>query len=341
MASPVPSLPLSSPRTSPRTGLIDGSGKPRTTLSNLGSYVPRQLSATSVDGVAAGKFPVQPPNGGFGAGTRAQSPRSAGGVVRSIVSLFEGAVSPRARSPGGGTSPRGKASGVQPSSLKQALATRGGVARSKDGFEVFYGVESKEHKPQRKSSVQDSRDGFDKFYGIQRVDKVDRVASETNPSSARPVDESDKEEKGASKVIRRVSDQTRQLETQLQARLSGPGQSPGNMHREIRSEVALRPVSDAPRVSSAQGAPDVLSRSATAHDRPAGGSLRLPRGNTFDGSVPAGVPTFPISSAAPLPRNVQTYSLCAPRVQGKVTKGITRAASANIPQTFHMAARDT
>lgn len=204
----------------------------------------------------------------------------------------------------------------------------------------------------RRASAPDSRDGFEKFYGIQRGEKGDRgerAIVQTAPMEGR-----------------RDSAREQQLEAQLQVRLSAPGPSPKSEHREINVDAGRGPPQsplvmqrDISRSSEAADCassckdtnddgeyqPDPMSRSMPpTNDQRCNskdGGMQLPRGTSFDGSVPAGVPTFSISSSAQLPRHVQTYSLCAPKAQAQAKMGkVNRSASANIPQTFDMAARD-
>lgn len=255
---------------------------------------------------------------------RVSSASIAQGPLGSVVSLFEGATSPRAAG-GGATSPRRTAAGP-PSSLRKALATRGGVAREKDGFEVFYGVESKEHR-RRRSPNQDHRDGFDKFFGKK---SRDRVAPVTVAAAATLASADGPEERKAREQAE--TDQTRQQETQLGHVLSGgaPGGTP--VAAPIDSEdcpTRIRRLSNQgtdlllktyPSASPRQAALAEAEVAATTRTdgaeggAPAGGARRLSRAFIVDGFVPEGVPTYSLSAAAVLPRTVQMYSLCAPKL---------------------------
>jgi len=225
--------------------------------------------------------------------------------VSSLKSFWEGAsggTSPRgppAAAAGGGfleamRSPRGSTHGAQqPASLKKALATRGGVAREQDGFEVFYGLESKSPREHKVRGGQDSRDGFERFFGIDRRDR-ERPAVEPPAGAADPE---------PSEALGR----SRQLESQLQARLTGgspQGAAPlawpdvaaaasaGDGAQEV--EVASSPSAEMrPRRSSAATSPSAHAASPSPGD----------------GSVPQGVPTFSMSDALAVPRNVPTFSL--------------------------------
>lgn len=164
---------------SPRAG-----GRP--TMSNFGAFIPRPQPTTEGSSTGAsvasgrGGAPRSPRLSFDGMrpapGTGATSPRgsNSGGAgfdfFASAASFFAGTTSPRGEKP-------------QPStSLRKALAARGGVAGVKDGYEAFYGIENSNNgnrSPRQvniesgnRSPRQKTRDGFDKFYGIQSRDKM-------------------------------------------------------------------------------------------------------------------------------------------------------------------------
>jgi len=104
--------------------------------------------------------------------------------------------------------------------MKKALATRGGVVRNQDGFEVFYGLGNKQAAPKTSRARDPQRDGFDVFYGIQNKDrtKIDAhgtIAEEQQFLRQSPVQRS--------RTL--TGNEAAQLETQLSSRLGAPGQT--------------------------------------------------------------------------------------------------------------------
>jgi len=122
----------------------------------------------------------------------------------------------------------------EPSGLRRAFNTRGGVVRERDGFEVFYGMEKSDQKPEGAK-----RDGFDIFYGIgtEELSRLNR-ARETNGVAVQ------QNENGAGRfALEEGLAQMNQLEQQLQVRLGGTSGA--------RSPVAPPPASRPPREETA------------------------------------------------------------------------------------------
>eukprot|EP00440_Ansanella_granifera_P021783 gb/GFBE01023648.1/.p1 GENE.gb/GFBE01023648.1/~~gb/GFBE01023648.1/.p1 ORF type:complete len:326 (+),score=35.94 gb/GFBE01023648.1/:1-978(+) len=179
MSASSPRLGMTSPRSS------GAMRSPRPTLSNFGSLLPRP----SASGQQAGASMRSPR---MSEGSRQQK-GSASGTSSSSRQRPETEATPSFSSSASGffgiggffsgsSSPRGERP-APPTSLRKALGTRGGVVRAQDGFEVFYGVGEDDSKPKTRQSArpkQDSRDGFDKFYGIQsRQRDGDHASSST------------------------------------------------------------------------------------------------------------------------------------------------------------------
>lgn len=256
--------------------------KPRTTLINVGAFLPRpggaptspRLQSRDAQAPSSNRQNAKAPRGAINA-------ESAANFLGSMANLFDGARSPRGTSGGGffdgALSPRSRG---QPTGLKKALATRGGVAREKDGFEVFYGVEAKEVKQSRRIShdLNAGRDGFDKFYGISKARAATYPSAQTNL--------------GEGSGSRGLKDESRQQEAQLTVRLGV--QSPKLSPRLMAGEVLNTSEVVAPQRKD--GA-DVVCLSA--------------RGRTST-QVPAGVQVFSLSEDVVFPNNVPTYSLCGP-----------------------------
>lgn len=102
--------------------------------------------------------------------------------------------------------------------MKKALATRGGVVRNQDGFEVFYGLGNKQLKTSRARDPQ--RDGFDVFYGIQNEDRTKAAAHGTIAEEQQFLRQSPVQR---SRTL--VGNEAAQLEAQLSSRLGAPGQT--------------------------------------------------------------------------------------------------------------------
>lgn len=260
----------------------------RTTLSNLGSLLPRPSQQ--------GNSLLSPrmPNTARSAATTASNPTpstSSFGFFGVAAGFFSGS-----------TSPRGERQAA-PTSLRKALGTRGGVVRAQDGFEVFYGVgdEAKAKARQAKTQQQDSRDGFDKFFGIQRAgdgsERVKRVAATEDGTAG---DLSACEEAMATK------EEQRQLEKQLQPRLGGStGYDDQAQPTETSGKAATSAGKKAPVV------PPLRLRRATT-----GGYPACSDGGQDDcHQVPKGVPTFALDGQSTLPRGVETYSLSGKSAQ--------------------------
>lgn len=123
--------------------------------------------------------------------------------------------SPRvaATSPTAGTQQRTGLGQRTSAPLKKALASRSGVMKGQDGYEVFYGTEA---KPKPKLVKAESRDGFEVFYGI-------------NKCSSRPTVEAEVLDAGRHGA---QPPQQRQVEAQLSSRLAPRGEAERRMQTQ-------------------------------------------------------------------------------------------------------------
>lgn len=96
--------------------------------------------------------------------------------------------------------------------------------RNLDGFDVFYGVDKavRPAKADKRKALE--RDGFDIFYGIRPQDRTSRVQQAPMQMSARG---------NASGSAPEVKVQQKQVESQLQARLTRPVASPDQTSRFV------------------------------------------------------------------------------------------------------------
>jgi len=302
----VPSLRLPTSGPAPGASMRSPRAGARPTMSNFGAFIPRPQAQTEGPG-AAGGYP-----GGSSSSGGARSPRlSFAGMRVPGASSPRGMAGSQSSSPGldffasaasfigGALSPRGEQRGERPppgGSLKQALASRGGVQREKDGFEVFYGVEAKEKRSPRLRK-DDYRDGFDIFYGIKGGPKPAEEARETEADEAA----------GRRPQVARAS---RPVDSQAAAEAAAAaaaaaGASAGGARR--RPGEAASDLPSWPLASPEQASP--------GEEGVACGATRTSRRPARPEGVPEGVPTFSLSSGRAktgLPKHVETYSLCDP-----------------------------